>query len=203
MNLLTCYYCLERGHCGRDCPIFSTSGLNDSESNLKKYSITLINRLIWQVCQERNCISKIKRIFELAEFNNIKIDLTNNRNLVFRCACYNDDVEFAEFLLKKEPKINVRDSNDSAFINASWEYYLVRTHKNIILLLLRECPYVYSYSFERHEHIINTLKEERDARWKVKREAIMVSSHLKKNDTMLYRLPSELSRIVIEFLYKK
>jgi hypothetical protein len=203
MNLSTCYYCLERGHSGNYCPIFSTTENSTTENNLKKYDINFIYRLLWQVCQERNCISKIKHILELTKLNNIKLDLTYSRNILFRHACYNNDVEFAEFLLKKEPKINVRDSNDSAFINASWEYYLVRTHKNIILLLLRECPYVYSYSFERHEHIINTLKEEREARWKVKRGAVMSSSHLKKNDTLLYRLPSELSRIVIEFLYKK
>lgn len=194
-----CYYCLETGHIGRNCRIFS----EEPESNYKKYNINLIHKLLWQVSQEKNCINKIKQILKLAKSNDVKLDLTINHNLIFRCACYNNEIEFAEFLLKEEPKIDVRDSNDSAFINACWEYYLVGTHKDIILLLLREEPYVYSYSFETNEHKINTLKEEKEARWRTKREFIMASSYRKENNTIINKLPSDLSRIVIEYLYKK
>jgi hypothetical protein len=240
-NFDYCYYCLEKGHNGRQCYIFSDSNsisntisnsisntisnsisntnsnkISNSESsssapessieyNLKnkKYDVELIYKLLWQVSQEKNCQPKIQKILQIAKYNNIPIDLTVNNNMIFRCACYSNDINFAEFLLKTEPKINVRDLNDSAFINACWEHYLIGSHKDIILLLLREQPYVYYYSFETREKKINTLTEERDARWNVKRQALMTSSHIKENDTMLNKLPSELSRIVIEFLYKK
>lgn len=210
-NFVYCYYCLEKGHNGRDCYLFSDSNSYNSSPDSspeyrpknKKYDIGLIYKLLWQVSQEKNCLPKIQQILKIADYHEIKVDLTVNNNMAFRCACYNNDIHFAEFLLKKEPKINVRDLNDSAFINACWEHYLVGSHKDIILLLLREQPYVYSYSFETREKKINNLKEERDARWNVKRQALMTSSHIKKNDTMLNKLPSELSRIVIEFLYKK
>jgi len=236
-NSVYCYYCLEKGHNGRDCYIFSDSNaisnkisntisnsisntisntISNSESRAstpeyspkynpknKKYDIELIYKLLWQVSQEKNCQPKIQKILKIAKYNNIPIDLTVNNNMVFRCACYQNDIKFAEFLLETEPKINVRDLNDSAFINACWEYYLIESHKDIILLLLREQPYVYSYSFETREKKINMLKEERDARWNVKRLAVIASSYLKKNDTILNKLPSELSRTVIEFLYKK
>jgi hypothetical protein len=246
-NSVYCYYCLEKGHNGRECYIFSDSNsisnsisntisntISNSISNTirntisntfsnseprsststletgidynpknKKYDINLIYKLLWQVSQEKNCQPKIQKILQIADYNKIKIDLTVNNNMVFRCACYGNDITFAEFLLKMEPNINVRDLNDSAFINACWEHYLVGSHKDVIMLLLREQPYVYSYSFETREKKINTLKEERDARWNVKRQAVMASSHIKENDTILNKLPSELSRIVIEFLYKK
>jgi hypothetical protein len=240
-NSVYCYYCLEKGHNGRDCYIFSDSNaisnnisnnisntisnsisntnsntISNSESSSytpessikyspknKKYDIVLIYKLLWQVSQEKNCQPKIQKILKIAKYNNIPIDLTVNNNMVFRCACYQNDIKLAQFLLETEPKINVRDLNDSAFINACWEQYLIESHKDIILLLLREQPYVYSYSFETKEKKINTLKEERDSRWNVKRLAVIASSHIKENDTMLNKLPSELSRIVIEFLYKK
>lgn len=219
MSNISCYYCIKIGHNGKDCPIFKPNYKFNSIaiSNAISSSITnsnsgsefgfknreLIKKLLWQVSQEKNCLPKIQQIIRLAEVNNIKIDLTMNNNMSFRCACYQNDIEFAEFLLKTEPRINVRDLSDSAFVNACWENYLVGSHKEIILLLLREQPYVYSYSFETKEKKINTLKEERDARWKTKREFIMTSSHLKENDTIINKLPSELSRLVIEFLYKK
>lgn len=194
--MLRCYYCLEYGHIGYNCNLFQSND-NITISN------GLIHKLLWQVSQEKNCLSKIKRIINLAELNNIKIDLTLHNDMLFRGACYNNDINTAEFLLKAEPKINVRSLNDSAFINADWEYRLTGSFKNIILLLLREEPYVYSYSFETKTKKINTVQEERDARWNIKRQAVMASSYLKENDTILYRLPSELSRIVIEYLYKK
>ncbi len=236
-NSINCYYCLEKGHNGRDCYIFSDSNaiynkmsntisnsisntisntISNSESRPattesspeytpknKKYDMELIYKLLWQVSQEKNCQPKIQKILKIAKYNNIPIDLTVNNNMIFRCACYSNDIKFAKFLLETEPNINVRDLNDSAFINACWEHYLIESHKDIILLLLKEQPYVYSYSFETREKKINTLKEERDARWNVKRQAVMTSSHIKENDTILNKLPSELSRIVIEFLYKK
>ena len=196
MSIISCYYCLEEGHYGKNCIIFnSNASITISE--------TLLNKLLWQVCQEKNCLQKIKRLIYLAELNNIKIDLTVSNNMLFREACYNNDIKTAEFLLKAEPKINVRSLNDSAFINASWEYSLTGSCKDIILLLLREEPYVYSYSFDTKTKKINTLKEEREARWNIKRGAILTSSYLKENNTILNRLPFELSRTVIEYLYKK
>ena len=141
MSIISCYYCLEEGHYGKNCIIFnSNADITISE--------TLLNKLLWHVCQEKNCSQKIKRLIYLAELNNIKIDLTVSNNMLFREACYNNDIKTAEFLLKTEPKINVRSLNDSAFINASWEYSLTGSFKDIILLLLREEPYVYSYSFD-------------------------------------------------------
>jgi hypothetical protein len=193
---MRCYYCLEEGHFGNKCIIFNYNVcITISE--------TLLNKILWQVCQEKNCSRKMKRLIDLAQCNNIKLDLTVSNNMLFRCACYNNDIETAEYLLKMEPKINVRSLNDSAFINASWEYELTGSFKDIILLLIREEPYVYSYSFDTKQKKINTVKEEREARWNTKRGAILTSSYIKENDTILNRLPSELSRTVIEFLYKK
>ncbi len=201
---MSCYYCLKRDHTGKNCPIFNNYNSNSSiKDNFGFKNEELLYKLLWQVSQEKNCLFKIQKIIQLAQINNIKIDLTVNNNMVFRCACYQNDIQLAKYLLESEPKINVRDLNDSAFINACWEHKLVGSHKNIILLLLNEKPYVYSYCFETKEQKINTLKEERDARWNVKRQAVMASSHIKENDTILNKLPSELSRIVIEFLYKK
>jgi hypothetical protein len=193
---MRCYYCLEEGHFGNKCIIFNSNvSITISE--------TLLNKILWQVCQEKNCSRKMKRLIDLAQCNNIKFDLTVSNNMLFRCACYNNDIETAEYLLKMEPKINVRSLNDSAFINASWEYKFTGSFKDIILLLIREEPYVYSYSFDTKQKKINTFEEEKEARWNTKRGAILTSSYLKENDTILNRLPSELSRTVIEFLYKK
>jgi hypothetical protein len=205
-NSTTCYYCLKEGHNGKDCFIFSVPIANCTYSLKPDFGFKnkeLIYKLLWQVSQEKNCMLKIQQIIKLAKDNKVTIDLTIHNNMMFRNACYQNDIKLAEYLLKMEPKINVRDLNDSAFINACWEHYLIGSHKDIILLLLREQPYVYSYSFETREKKINTLTEEKEARWNTKRQALMASSHLKENDTILNKLPSELSRTVIEFLYKK
>ena len=201
MSNISCYYCKEEGHHGKDCYIFDENRISKFKFGFKNEQ--LIYKLLWQVVQERHCLNKIQYLIKLAESNGIKLDLTFCNNMMFRSACYLNDIDLVEYLLKKEPKINVRCLSDSAFINSCWEYDLTGCYKDIILLLIREEPYVYSYSFATKEKKINTQEEERDARWNTKRQAIMASSYLKENDTILNRLPSELSRIVIEYLYKK
>jgi len=201
MSNISCGYCLEEGHNSNNCYIFDTNRISNFKFGFKNEQ--LIYKLLWQVVQERHCLNKIQHIIKLAESNNIKLNLTFEQNMMFRSACYLNDIDLVEYLLKKETKINVRCLSDSAFINACWEYDLTGSFKDIILLLIREEPYVYSYSFATKEKKINTVQEEKEARWKTKRQAVMASSYLKENDTILNRLPSELSRIVIEFLYKK
>lgn len=210
MSNLSCCYCLRKGHIGQDCFIFSepisnsiANSIYNAKPNFGFKNKELIYKLLWQVAQEKKCMFKIQQIIRLAETNNIKIDLTVDNNMIFRCACYQDDIELAKYLLQQEPKINVRELNDSAFINACWEHYLVGSHKDIISLLLEKEPYVYSYSFETKEKKINNVQEERNARWNVKREVILISSHLRKNNTIIQKLPTDLLRIVVEFLYKK
>jgi hypothetical protein len=199
--MFSCGYCLEEGHSSNNCYIFDTNRNSKFQFGFKNER--LIYKLLWQVVQERHCLNKIQHIIKLAESNNIKLNLTFEQNMMFRSACYLNDINLVEYLLKKEPKINVRCLSDSAFINACWEYELTGSFKGIILLLIREEPYIYSYSFATKEKKINTIQEEKEARWKTKRQAVMASSYLKENDTILNRLPSELSRIVIEYLYKK
>ena len=201
MSKINCGYCLEEGHNSNTCYIFDTNRISKFKFGFKNEQ--LIYKLLWQVSQERHCLNKIQHIIKLAESNNIKLNLTFEQNMMFRSACYLNDINLVEYLLKKEPKINVRCLSDSAFINACWEYDLTGSFKEIILLLIREEPYVYSYSFTTKEKKINTVQEEKEARWNTKRQAVMASSYFKENDTILNRLPSELSRIVIEFLYKK
>ena len=201
MSRINCCYCLEEGHNGKYCYIFDKNRISNFKFGFKNEQ--LIYKLLWQVVQEKNCLSKIQHLIKLAESNDIKLNLTFSNNMMFRSACYLNDIDLIEYLLKKEPKINVRCLSDSAFINACWEYDFTGSYKDVILLLIREEPYVYSYSFATKEKKINTIEEERNARWNTKRQAILASSYLKENDTILNRLPTDLSRIVIEYLYKK
>jgi hypothetical protein len=111
-NSTTCYYCLKEGHNGKDCFIFSVPIANCTYSLKPDFGFKnkeLIYKLLWQVSQEKNCMLKIQQIIKLAKDNKVTIDLTIHNNMMFRNACYQNDIKLAEYLLKMEPKINVRD----------------------------------------------------------------------------------------------
>jgi hypothetical protein len=168
--------------------------------------IPQIIKLFDEMEKRKYCFNKIQKVIDITKCHGIKIDdiLIKYSYYIFRCACGNDDIKLSKFMLSINPNIEVTYLEHSILKYACENYSSLGSHKDIILLLLEKEPYVYSYSFETRKYKINhTEQEQRDARWNTKRFAVMASSHLKKNDTILYWLPSDLSRIVIEYLYKK
>jgi hypothetical protein len=168
--------------------------------------IPQIIELFNQIKERKYCVNKFKKLIEITKCHGLKIVdiLIKYSYYIFRCACANDDIKLSKFILSINPNIDLTYLEHTIFKYACENYSSDGSHKDFILLLLEKEPYVYSYSFETKKYKINhSQQEQRDARWNIKRLAVMSSSHLKKNDTILYWLPSDLSRIVIEYLYKK
>jgi hypothetical protein len=168
--------------------------------------IPQIIELFNQIKERKYCVNKFKKLIEITKCHGLKIDdiLIKYSYYIFRCACANDDIKLSKFILSINPNIDLTYLEHTIFKYACENYSSFGSHKDFILLLLEKEPYIYSYSFETKKYKINhTEKEQRDARWNTKRFAVMTSSYHHENNTLLYRLPSELSRIVIEYLYKK
>lgn len=163
----------------------------------KKHDEKSFYSFYWKICQENININIIQQLVEISKNNNITIDFTKFDSMAFRFACYFGNAILARFILKLEPNINMRVSNDTIFINACFN-----NHESIIKLLIEENPYVYTYCFKTGKNKINSLKEEKEAMWETKRSVILASSHYHSNDTIFFKMPNDLVRIIVQFLYK-
>lgn len=147
--------------------------------------------------QAKRSYAEIKRILQIIKFNNIKLNLSFDNEMLFRYACYFGDVPCAKLLYEVNPNIDVRVFNDLAFCTACWQY-----DDDMINYITSIKPYLYGYIKETQTIIIrDDEQEQKDEKWNVKRLYMTMKTKKQPKTNIVFNLPSDISRYIMEFIF--
>jgi hypothetical protein len=173
-----------------------------STSNSLSVTANQVLSLLAKLCRdtaEDNQIM-VQYCIEIAKKQGLVKELNINKkeDYIFRSAVYSNNLKIVSYLLSLEGplKVNTRTMNDSAFLNACWCNY-----DDMIRLIMKHNPYVYEYSFETQLYHINSPREIKNKKWETKRTMMFLRFKEQYPSNIIYELPDELSKIVIEYLY--
>lgn len=140
-----------------------------------------------------------------------KIDISAHNEKVFREVCNNNQLHIAKWLLEVKPDINISAENHEAFRNICkflcYQTHVYATYGNndiqiatsIAQWLQSLKPHLYVIIYDNmgkyRDHII---RHKEDKNWEKRKQLVFMASS--GEDNLLYRLPIDISRMVIEYI---
>ena len=160
-------------------------------------------------------------------YNNPQIDISFNNEEAFRLACFNGYLEIVKWLLEIRPKINISAQDEEAFIWACANGHLeiskwlleIRSQINIFAhddfafkgacsfghlevgeWLQKLNPYLYKINYNTDgKYMGYYVRTKKEARWEQTKYLVWLSSpHSPNKQCILYKLPSDISRHIIQ-----
>lgn len=140
----------------------------------------------------------LKPFIDLIDELKIVLDLSFDNEHLFRYACYSKNLKCVKYLMSINKSINVRASFDSAFKNACWLNDLP-----MINYLISLQPYTYKYipNYDKCFIIYDTEEEQRENKWNQKRLYMTLKEKKQPINNIIYNVPSDISRYIMEFIF--
>ena len=117
----------------------------------------------------------------------------------FRTACVHGHLELAKWLLTIKPDIDIKAVNSEAFY-----YACTSQHLAVAQWLESLNPYLYVINYDEHGKINDyKIREKEEFNWQKRKYLVYIASiHCPEQNrtNLLYRLPSDVSRLVISFV---
>jgi ankyrin repeat protein len=170
---------------------------------------------VYQLNPNMNISANDEHAFRLACFNghldvcqwlllispNIHISAKNE--YAFRWACENGHLHVAQWLLQvskeRRQEINISAYNEEAFI---WSCEL--GHLHVVQWLQNLKPYLYVIEYDENGNIKDfNIRSKEEANWERRKYLVwLASNHCpeENKNNLLYKLPSDVSRMVIGFI---
>ena len=123
------------------------------------------------------------------------INISADNECAFRWACFNGHLDVCQWLLQIKPDINISADNEYAFRWACFEGHLDVAHW---LQSLKPYLYVIEYD-ENGKYKGYKIREKEEANWERRKYALFLSSN-KEEDNLLYRLPTDVAKMVLQFV---
>jgi hypothetical protein len=140
-------------------------------------------------------LEKAQQFYQL----NPNINILANNEGAFRTACYNGHLEVAKWLLQICPTIDISAKNDYVFYWAC-----LNEHLNVAQWLQSLKPYFYVIEYDENGKITGyRIRSKKEANWQKRKYLVwLASNHCpeKNKANLLYKLPSDVSRLLIVFV---
>ena len=123
------------------------------------------------------------------------INISADNEYAFRWACYYGHLHVAQWLLQQKPTINISINNEYAF---RWACF--KGHLDVCQWLQSLKPYLYVIEYDENgKYKGYKIREKEEANWERRKYALFLSSN-KEEDNLLYRLPTDVAKMVIQFV---
>jgi hypothetical protein len=109
-------------------------------------------------------------------------------------ACLYGHLELAKWLLQVKPTINISTLCSHAFYGSC-----TYGHLHVAQWLQSLKPYLYVINYdEKGNYESYSIRPKKEANWEKRKYALFLSSKI--NNNLLYRLPTDVAKIVIEYV---
>ena len=126
---------------------------------------------------------------------NPHINISADNEESFREACSNGHLDVCQWLLQIKPDINISADNEEPFREAC-----INGHLDVCQLLQSLKPYLYVIEYDENEKYKGyKIREKEEANWERRKYALFLSSN-KEEDNLLYRLPTDVAKMVLQFV---
>jgi ankyrin repeat protein len=127
------------------------------------------------------------------------INISANNEQAFRYACIEGYLEVAKWLLQVCPNIHISAYNEEAF-----RWACVNGHLEVAKWLHQMKPYLYVIEYDENGKINNYhIRSKEEANWQKRKYLVWLASNEcpdENKNNLLYKLPSDVSRMVIGFV---
>ena len=123
------------------------------------------------------------------------INISADNEHAFRNACFYGHLHVAQWLLQINPYINISADNEDAF----W-WACRNRHLDVDHWLQSLKPYLYVIEYDENgKYKGYKIREKEEANWERRKYALFLSSNKEENN-LLYRLPTDVAKMVIQFV---
>ena len=130
---------------------------------------------------------------------NPTINISDQNESAFRVACLNGHLKLAQWLFKVKPDIDISAENEFAF-----RWACANGHLQVCQWLQSLKPYLYVINYDENGKIKGfKIREKEEANWEKRKYLVWLASNEcpeENKNNLLYKLPSDVSRMVIGFV---
>ncbi len=173
--------------------------LQISQEKGQSIDISAKNEYAFRYACENGHLHMAQWLLQVSKKRGHDINISIFNELAFRMACKNGHLEVAQWLLQIKQDINISADNEYAFW---WSCYYEKLH--VAQWLQQMKPYLYVIEYDEKGNMKDyRIRIKEEANWQKRKYLVwLASNHCpdKNKNNLLYKLPSDVSRMIIGFV---
>jgi hypothetical protein len=166
-----------------------------------KINISAFNEKAFRMTCENGQLDVCKWLLQVKPDINISV----NNEFAFRCACIQGHLQVCQWLLHVKQDIDISALDDYAFKYVCYKAHLqVPCYLQVAQWLQSLKPYLYVIEYDEDGAMKDyRIREKEEANWEKRKYLIWLASNNcqeQNKSNLLYKLPSDVSRMVIGFV---